>query len=108
MISDNEATQIADGWVEAFSVEPYVLREREMTAWHQLDRLIFDQPDDALRVFEKVAEKELINWTIEGLAVGPLRTFLMLHGDRFDGELAAIRKRNKSFDEMHAMAVEGM
>jgi hypothetical protein len=108
MISPGEVAQIADRWVEEFSVDPYVLREREMTAWFKLDDLIHHRALDALQVFEKIAEKDLINWTFEGLAVGPLRTFLMLHRDRYDSELKAIRHRNGAFNEMHALAVEGL
>jgi len=108
MISKQDVDRISEGWVEAFSVDPYVVKQRNMVAWHELDRLIYDRPEDALLVFEKIAEKDLINWTFEGLAVGPLRTFLMLYGDGYDDELGAIRRRNKAFDEMHGMASEGM
>ncbi len=108
MISDEDVTRLAERWVEAFSVEPYVLRQREMDAWFELDHLIHNQPQDALVVFERIAVRELINWTFEGIAVGPLRDFLMIYGDRYDSHLMAIRQRNKAFDEMHSMAVEGM
>jgi hypothetical protein len=108
VVSSEEVARIADGWVEEFSVDPYVLREREMTFWFKLDDLVHHQPPDALQVFERIAEKDIINWTFEGLAVGPLRTFLMIYGDRFHDELAAIRQRNSAFDEMHALAVEGL
>lgn len=108
MISKQDGDRISEGWVEAFSVDPYVVKQRDMDAWHELDRLIYDRPEDALLVFEKIAEMDLINWTFEGLGVGPLRTFLMLYGDRYGEELGAIRRRNKAFDEMHTMATEGM
>jgi hypothetical protein len=108
MISNGEANRVAEQWVEEFSVDPYVVRQREMAAWHELDGLIHDRPGDALRVFELIAEKDLINWTFEGLAVGPLRTFLMLHGNRYDDELNTIRRRSAAFDEMHGFALEGM
>ena len=100
--------QIADGWVEEFSVDPYVLRERQMDAWFRLDGLIHKQPLDALLVFQKVAAKDLINWTFEGFAVGPLRTFLMVYGDRYDAELAGMRQQSAPFDEMYRMAAEGL
>jgi hypothetical protein len=48
-------------------VDPYVLRQRGMTAWHELDELIHHRPGDALRVFERIAQKHLISWTFEGL-----------------------------------------
>ena len=108
MIPAEQIGQIADRWVEEFSIDPYELRERDMTAWFQLDDLIHHHPGDALRVFERVAQKDLINWTLEGLAVGPLRSFLMLYDDRFDGELKTLRQRNSAFDEMYGMAVEGL
>lgn len=108
VITNEEANRIAERWVEEFSVDPYVVRQRRMTAWHELDGLIHNYPDDALRVFERMAEKELINWTFEGLAVGPLRTFLMVHGARYNDELGAIRRRSAAFDEMHGFAVEGL
>ena len=79
-----------------------------MDAWSKLDRLIYDHPRDAMRVFENMAQRDMINWTFEGVSVGPLRTFLMLHGDRYDDDLNAIKKRISAFEEMHAMAVEGM
>src|SRR5687767_6935433 len=103
MISKQDVDRIAEAWVEAFSVDPYAVKQRDMDAWHELDRVIYERPEDALPVFEKIAECDLINWTFEGLAVGPLRTFLMLYGDRYDDELGAIRRRNKAFDEMHRM-----
>jgi len=108
MIPDDEAQAIADCWVESFSANPYVLGERKMDAWFELDGLIQSHPQSALVVFEKVAEMDLINWTFEGIAVGPLRTFLMLHGDLFERELGAIMRRSKAFHEMLAMAVEGI
>jgi hypothetical protein len=108
MIPAQEVDQIADGWVEEFSVDPYVVRAREMTAWFKLDDLVHRHPEDALRVFEQVAKKDLINWTFEELAVGPVRSFLMLYDDRYGEELTALRKRNPVFDEMYAMAVEGL
>ena len=108
MISDEELDQIAVGWIEEFSVDPYVLRQRETEAWSKLDRLIYDHPRDALRVFESMAQRDMINWTFEGVSAGPLRTFLMLYSDRYDDELNAIRKRISAFDEMHVMAAEGM
>ena len=107
MIPAEKVDEIA-GWVEEFSVDPYVLREREMTAWFELDDLVYNHPLDALRVFEKIAEKELINWTFEGIAIGPLETFLSLHGGRYEEELAALRKRNRAFDEMYAMAMQAL
>jgi hypothetical protein len=108
MISSDAVQEIADGWVEEFSVDPYVLRERRMDAWCKLNELVYDCPSDALLVFEKVAEKELINWTFEGFAAGPIRTFLMIYGDRHDGELAALGRRSRAFEEMWAMAAEGL
>lgn len=108
MISNQDVDRIAERWVEEFSVDPYVLRQRNMTAWHELDHLVYNHPDDALLVFERIAEKNLINWTFEGIAVGPLRTFLSLYGDRYDDELRAIMQRNTAFDEMHGFAVEGL
>ena len=108
MISKQDIDRISEGWVNAFSVDPYVLKQRDMDAWHELDGLIYDRPQDALLVLEKIAETDLINWTFEGLAVGPLRTFLMNHGDRYGEELGSIRRRNKAFDEMYTMATEGM
>ena len=65
-------------------------------------------PKDALTVLEKIAHKEMINWTFEGVAVGPLRTFLMLYDSEYDALIGAMRKRLPAFDEMYAMAVEGM
>lgn len=100
--------QIADGWVEEFSVDPYVLRERQMDAWFRLDDLIHKQPLDALFVFQQVAAKDLINWTFEGFAVGPLRTFLMVYGDRYQRELAGMRQQSAAFDEMYKMAADGL
>ncbi len=108
IISKQDVDRISDGWVETFSVDPYVVKQRDMEAWHELDRLIYDRPEDALLVFETIAEKDLINWTFEGLAVGPLRTFLMLYGESYDKEVGVIRRRNKAFDKMHAMATKGM
>lgn len=108
MIAKQDVDRISEGWVEAFSVDPYVLKQRDMVACRELDCLIYNRPEDALLVFERIAEKDLINWTFEGLAEGPLRTFLMLYGDRYDNELVTIRRRNKSFDEMYVMATEGM
>jgi hypothetical protein len=99
---------VADGWIAAFSVEPYVVRERDMDAWFKLDDLIHNEPLAAITVFEKVAEKDLINWTFEGFAAGPLRTFLMIYGDRHDAELAALSRRNRAFEEMWLMATEGL
>jgi len=108
MIAKQDVDRICEGWVQEFSVDPYVVKQRDMAAWHELDRLIYDRPEDALLVFERIAEKDLIDWTFEGLAVGPLRTFLMLYDDRYDDELGTIRRRNKAFDAMHTMAAEGM
>jgi hypothetical protein len=108
MLSNENAQVIADGWVEAFSVDPYVLRERDMDAWHKLDALVSDHPLDALLVFERVAEKDLINWAFEGFAAGPIRTFLMIYDDQYDDELAAIIQRNKAFAELRALAAEGL
>ena len=65
--------QIADRWAEEFSVEPYVIRQRQMDAWFRLDDLIHKEPLMAILVFEKVAAKDLINWTFEGFAAGPVR-----------------------------------
>jgi hypothetical protein len=107
-MSPNELDELADGWVEAFSVEPYVVRQREMDAWFKLDDLIHNKPLTAIAVFEKVAGKDLINWTFEGFASGPLRTFLMLYGDRYDSELAALGRRSRAFEEMWGMATEGL
>jgi hypothetical protein len=108
MISGEDVEDIAQGWVDEFSVDPYVLRARGMDSWFRLDDLIHNQPQDALLVFERVAEIELINWTFEGFAIGPVRAFLMLHGERFDKELSAIRSRNNAFDEMHQLATDGL
>jgi hypothetical protein len=108
MITTEEAELVADEWVTAFSVDPYVVRQRDMTGWFKLDDLIHNRPEDALLVFGKLAQKDLINWTFEGVAAGPLRTFLMTYADRFDQELNAIGERNSAFIEMRAMAVEGL
>ena len=108
MIAKQDVDRICEGWVQEFSVDPYVVKQRDMAAWHERDRRIYDRPEDALLVFERIAEKDLIDWTFEGLAVGPLRTFLMLYDDRYDDELGTIRRRNKAFDAMHTMAAEGM
>ena len=108
MIAKQDVDRISEGWVEAFSVDPYVVKQRDMAAWHELDRLIYDRPEDALLVFERIAEMDLSNWTFEGLAVGPFRTVLMLYDHRYDDELGTIRRRNKAFDEMHRLAIEGM
>ena len=108
MISEVDVNRISERWVEAFSVDPYAVRRRDMDAWHELDQLIDERPEDALLVIEKIAEKDLINWTFEGIAIGPLRSFLMRYGDGYNNQLRAIRGRNKAFDEMHAMATEGI
>ena len=108
MISDEDVEAIAVGWIKEFSVDPYFERQREMDAWFELDDLIYNHPQDALLVFEKVAENDLINWTCEGFAVGPLRTFLMLHEERYAGDLMIIRQRNQAFNEMYAMATGGL
>ena len=108
MLSSEAVQEIADSWVREFSVDPYEVREREMDAWHQLCALVYDEPLDALLVFESVSEKDLINWTFEGFAAGPIRTFLMLYGDRYDDELSAIIERSRAFAEMRALAAEGL
>ena len=108
MLSSETVQELADGWVQEFSVDPYEIREREMVAWHKLDALVFNEPLDALLVFERVSEKDLINWTFEGFAAGPVRSFLMLHGDRFDDELSAVIERSRAFAEMRALAAEGL
>lgn len=109
MISDAEIECIAEGWIEEFSVEPYVLGAvRKMDAWEKLDHLIYHRPEEALLVFERISQKEMINWTIEGIAVGPLRTFLVLYDHQFDDHLSAIGRCNRSFRQMHAWALEGM
>jgi len=108
MIPDSVVEEIAQGWIDEFSVDPYVVREREMSAWFKLDDLIGNDPHAALRVFERIAQKDLINWTFEGIAVGPLRSFLMTHGDRYQAEIGLIRSRNSDFDGMHKLAVEGL
>jgi hypothetical protein len=108
MLTNETAQEIADGWVQAFSVDPYVVREREMDAWHKLDALVFNEPLDALLVFERVSQKDLTNWTFEGFAAGPIRTFLMLYGERYDDAFSAIIQRNRVFAEMRALAAEGL
>lgn len=107
-MSPKELEEIADGWVDEFSVEPYVVRQREMDAWFKLDDLIHNEPLTAIVVFEKVAAKDLTNWTFEGFAAGPVRTFLMVYGDRHDGELAALGRRSRAFEEIWEMAAEGL
>jgi hypothetical protein len=107
-MSPADLQRIADQWPEEFSVEPYVVPQREMDAWFKLDDLIHKEPLTAILVFEKVAAKDLINWTFEGFAAGPLRTFLMLYGDRYDEQLAALGRRSRAFEEMWAMAAEGL
>jgi hypothetical protein len=107
-MSPEELEAIADGWVDEFSVEPYVRRQRDMDAWFKLDDLIHNEPLTAIVVFEKVAAKDLINWTFEGFAAGPVRTFLMRYGDRYDGELSALGRRSHSFEELWEMAAEGL
>jgi hypothetical protein len=108
MISEDQVEAIAEAWIKEFSVDPYSLSRREMDAWFKLDALIYKDPTDALRVFEKIAEKDLINWTFEGIAVGPLRSFMMLYEGSYDGELSALRGQNIAFDEMYALALEGL
>jgi hypothetical protein len=108
MISPSDVERIAEGWIANFSVDPYVLKHREMEFWHELDKLIFDCPEDALTVFESIAAKDLTNWTLEGIAVGPLRTFLMLYDKKFDESLTKLRRKSPSFEEMYGMAVEGL
>ena len=78
-----------------------------MAAWFKLDDLIHNELLTAIVVFEKVAGKHLINWTFEIFAAGPVRTFLMLYGDRYDGQLAALGRRSGAFEQMWAMAAEG-
>jgi hypothetical protein len=79
-----------------------------MDAWFKLDDLIHNEPLTAIVVFEKVAAKDLTNWTFEGFAAGPVRTFLMVYGDRHDGELAALGRRSRAFEEIWEMAAEGL
>lgn len=79
-----------------------------MGAWDELDDLIYKRPQDALLIFEEIAGMDLINWTFEGIAIGPLRTLLMVYGDRYGEELDAIGRRIKAFEEMRAMASEGL
>jgi len=79
-----------------------------MVAWFALDDLIHNEPLTAILVFEKVAAKDVISWTFEGFAAGPVRSFLMLYGDRYDAELAALARRSAAFEEMWAMAAEGL
>ena len=108
MISEQDVDRIAERWVEDFSVDPYVVRQREMDAWHELDELVYDRPGDALLVFERIAEMDLIDWTFEGIAIGPLETFLALHRNLYEQEISAIRQRNRAFDEMYAIALQGL
>lgn len=107
-MSPDEIQEIADGWIEEFSVEPYVVRQRQMDSWFKLDGLIHNDPLSALLAFERVAGKDLTNWTFEGFAAGPLRTFLMLYGDRYDSQLAALGHRSRAFEQMWALAAEGL
>jgi len=108
MISSADVDRLSEGWVREFSVDPYVLKHREMKYWHELDQIIFSEPADALRVFERVSKMELSNWTLEGMAVGPLRTFLMLYDKTFEQDTSGICKRSPVFAEMYAMAVDGL
>jgi hypothetical protein len=108
MMSVEELDRIAEGWVAEFSVDPYILKQREMHFWFVLDDLIHNQPEEALRVFERAAQKDMINWTLEGLGIGPLRSFLMIYGDRYDAALGALRKQLPQFAEMHTMAAAGL
>lgn len=108
MISHREIEAIAAKWIEEFSVDPYVLRARRMDAWLGLDDLVHHRPEDALLVLEELSKREMINWTFEGIAAGPFRTFLMLYDHRYDDELDAIGRRNESFRELHALAMEGI
>jgi hypothetical protein len=108
MISAEEADRLAEGWIAEFSVDPYTLRQREMKYWFELDRLIHDRPRDALTVFEAFTAKNMINWTFEGVAAGPLRTFLMVYHGEFDRDIGPMRKRSPAFNEMYEMAVAGM
>ena len=79
-----------------------------MDAWFKLDNPIHNDPPTAIVVFEKVAAKDLINWTFEGFAAGPVRTFLMLYGDRHDAELSTLGRRSREFEEMWTLAAEGL
>ena len=108
MMSVEELDRVAEGWIAEFSVDPYVLKKCEMHFWFVLDDLIHNQPEEALKVFERAAQKEMVNWTLEGLGIGPLRSFLMIYGDRYDAALSRLRDRLPQLDEMHIMAVEGL
>lgn len=108
MISVTDVDRLSEGWIREFSVDPYVVKQRKMTFWHELDDLIYKAPLDAILVFDAIAKKNPINWTFEGLAIGPLRTFLMTHDAKFDRELSDIRLENKNLDEMYLMALEGL
>jgi hypothetical protein len=94
MIASGEAEQIASGWVSEYSSDPNVAKvDRERRYFFELDSLVYHRPSDALVVFEKVAEMDLTDWTFEGISVGPIRTFLHLHRDRYNNDLDAISDR---------------
>ena len=42
------------------------------------------------------------------MGAGPLRTFLMIYGDRYDASLVAMCKRLPQFAEMYEMAADGL
>jgi hypothetical protein len=108
MISDERLDDLSEGWIREFSVDPYVIKRREMEYWHELDRLVYNEPESALRLFDKISSREMINWTFEGLAIGPLRTFLMVHGEQFSREIDRMREQNRPFSDMYDLAVAGL
>lgn len=109
MIDADDVNRIAKGWIEEYSIEPQIAKiERERSYFFELDDLIHRDLSSALLVLEAAARKHLIDWTHEGLAGGPIRTFLYLYPDEYRCDLDAICRRTPAFAMLHALAVEGM
>lgn len=109
MVTSDEAERIASGWITEYSAEPYVAKvERDRRYFFELDDLVYREPLSALLVLEAAARKLLTNWTYEGLAGGPIRTFFYLYPDDYESEVQAISLRSPAFAELCSLAREGM
>jgi hypothetical protein len=108
MITNYEINLLAEQWIADFSRDPHVLQDRKMGAFFELSDLILSDPVNGLRVIKKMSISKVNEWVFEGIAVGPLRTFLMLYGGEYDQIISQMKEEIPSFREMYQMALQGM